>query len=189
MQDVDDTLVPLPDDTDAWLAARGAVPMARRRPVLAYGSNACPSKIAWLRTARALPGPVVVHRVRCRGLAAVWAAGLRVVDDQRPATLAALPGAEEVHAVWWAAEDQVAALDACEGRGVRYDLATVRSGSVEIVDDGRRVEPLAYVGRATARLPLLVDGAPVRCRDVPQADAVALVGRPAGTDGLDLLRW
>lgn len=186
----------LPDgaDLDDWLTARGAAALAERVPVLCYGSNACPSKLTWLRGALGLPGPAVLLRARCTGLAAVWAAGLRVVDDQRPATLAAVPGAEEVHAVWLATPDQVRVLDRCEGRGSRYRLAHVLTGEVRLDDDALVERPLAYVaaetdGRAPrlVRYPLLVGGAPVRCAEVPQAAAAALVGEPAAGDGLALL--
>src|ERR687886_705233 len=98
-------------DLDDWLAERDAPPLADRVPVLCYGSNACPTKITWLRTALGLRGPAVLLTARCTGLAAVWASGLRVVDDQRPATLAALPGNVEDHAVWLATPEQVAVLD------------------------------------------------------------------------------
>ncbi len=73
---------------DAWLAGHGAPPLAERVPVLAFGSNRCPSKITWLRRALGLTGPVVALRVEVSGVAAVWAAGWRARDGARPATLA-----------------------------------------------------------------------------------------------------
>jgi gamma-glutamylcyclotransferase (GGCT)/AIG2-like uncharacterized protein YtfP len=45
--------------------------------------------------------------------------------------------------------------------------------------------PWVYVGHAETRRPLLVDGAPVRCADVPQEVARTLSGETAATDGLD----
>ncbi|MBC3189894.1 gamma-glutamylcyclotransferase [Pseudonocardia sp. C8] len=179
---------------DAWLAERGAAPLAGRVPVLAYGSNACPSKISWMRAERGLTGPVVVLRVRVEGLSAVWAAGLRVVDDQRPATLAAVPGAVEEHAVWLAAPEQVGVLDVVEGRAAcrpRYRLARLAAGTVTLLDGGGVVDrPYAYVAPAgptgdprTDRRPLLVDGAPVPCSSVGQQRARALAGTP-GADGI-----
>ncbi|GAA0648584.1 hypothetical protein GCM10010174_85030 [Kutzneria viridogrisea] len=172
------------EDLDDWLAARGAVPLADRVPVLAYGSNACPSKITWLRESLGLTGPVVALRARCEGLSAVWAAGLRVVDDQRPATLMAAPGVVEEHAVWLASPDQVRVLDTCEGRGRRYRLAGVRSGRV-LLEDGAVVDRvLAYVAASRIRRPLLAGGKPVRCAEVSQADARELDGRRSGPDGL-----
>ena len=45
--------------------------------------------------------------------------------------------------------------------------------------------PWVYIGHAEIRRPLLVDGAPVRCADVPQEVAMTLVGQPAESDGLD----
>lgn len=177
----------LPDGTelDDWLTERDAEPLAERVPLLAYGSNVCPSKITWLREALALPGPVVVLKARCTGLAAVWAAGLRVVDDQRPATLTRAPGVTEYHAVWLATVAQVEVLDRCEGRGERYRLARVDTGEVRLVDGTRIAAPLAYTALAERRLPLLVDGEPVRCADVPQAGAAALTGVP-GPNGLSV---
>jgi gamma-glutamylcyclotransferase (GGCT)/AIG2-like uncharacterized protein YtfP len=170
-------------DLDGWLADRGAVPMAGRVPVLAFGSNRCPGKLTWLREHLGLRGPVVVLRARVEGLAAVWAAGLRARDGARPATLAPAPGAAETHAVWMATPDQVAVLDRCEGRGERYDLVRLRAGgSVRVVtEDGADLEGVwTYWAGTSARAPLLVDGAPVACGDVDQAAARDLVGEPAG---------
>lgn len=45
--------------------------------------------------------------------------------------------------------------------------------------------PWVYLGHAVIRRPLLVEGAPVRCVDVPQAAASSLGGGPAPDDGLD----
>ncbi|MFC4854206.1 gamma-glutamylcyclotransferase [Actinophytocola glycyrrhizae] len=177
-------------DLDDWLAARGASPLRDRVPLLCYGSNACPSKLTWLRDALGLRGPAVLFRARCTDIAAVWACGPRVVDDQRPATLAALPGNTEHHAVWFATAEQVAVLDRCEGRGERYRLARVDTGEVRLADGTVVDGPLAYVAAAPRRMPLLVgensenDGKPVRCLDVPQSGAAALTGTPASTDGL-----
>ena len=180
---------------DAWLHERGAAPLSGRVPVLAYGSNACPSKIGWMRAQRGLTGPVVVLRVRVEGLSAVWSAGLRVVDDQRPATLAAVPGAVEEHAVWLAAPAQFATLDVVEGRSAdppRYRLARVATGGVSLLDGAGVLDrPYAYIapveptGEArTDRRPLLVDGAPVPCSSAGQDAARRLAGTP-GADGLD----
>ncbi|EHR52887.1 hypothetical protein SacmaDRAFT_4713 [Saccharomonospora marina XMU15] len=153
-------------------------------PVLAYGSNACPEKITWLRRTMGLTGAVVVARARCHGMAAVWAAGFRERDGARPATLAAAPGVEEWHAVWFATPDQLAVLDRCEGRGTRYDLVRLREGAVRL-EDGSPVEgALAYVGAAAERMPLLVDGEMVRMAVVPQRRARLLTGVPAASHGL-----
>jgi hypothetical protein len=172
-----------PADLDDWLAAHGGEPLAARLPVLVYGSNRCPSKITWLRRELGLTGPVVVLRAWTRDVAAVWAAGLRARDGQRPATLAAFPGARETHGLWLATPAQVAVLDRCEGRGERYRLA--RPDLAVRTEDGGVVQrPWTYLGLAPRRLPLLVAGAPVRCREVPQSATGALVGAPAEADGL-----
>lgn len=175
-------------DLDGRLVALGAAPMAGRVPVLAYGSNRNPSKISWMRAERGLTGPVVVLRARTSGLGAVWAAGLRVVDDQRPAVLSAAPSREEEHAVWMAAPEQFAALDRVEGRLAdppRYRLGRLRTGTVR-AEDGAVVDlPYAYLGLDRTRRPLLVDGAPVFCEDVAQGAARHLHGETATDDGLD----
>ena len=180
---------------DGWLRERGVAPSAGRVPVLAYGSNANPSKISWMRAERGLTGPVVVLHVRTEDLSAVWSAGHRVVDGQRPATLVAAPGAVETHALWLAAPDQFAALDAVEGRTAdppRYRLARVAIGAVRLTDGGGVIDrPYAYVApveptgeQRTDRRPLLVDGAAVPCSAVGQVAARSLRGVPGG-DGLD----
>lgn len=172
-------------DLDDWLAKHDAAPLAERVPVLAYGSNVCPSKVTWLRERLGLTGPAVVLRARCEGLSAVWSTGFRVVDDQRPATLAGAPGLVEEHGVWFASPDQVRVLDRCEGRGERYRLARVRGGRV-VLEDGAVVDDVfGYVSGSTERQPLLVNGTPVRCSDVAQAAAAELTGTPADADGLD----
>jgi gamma-glutamylcyclotransferase (GGCT)/AIG2-like uncharacterized protein YtfP len=174
---------------DRWLAERGAAPAAARIPVLAYGSNRCPSKITWLRRELGLGAdPVVVLRVRTTGLAAVWATGLRYRDGQRPAVLVATPGVREEHAVWLATPAQIEVLDRCEGRDDRFRLARLPTGdgiSVRTEDGARLAEPWCYLGHGAIRRPLLVDGHPVRCAELPQALARELDGEPGPGDGLD----
>jgi hypothetical protein len=174
---------PAGEALDDWLAARNAALMADRLPILSYGSNANPAKLTWLRETLGLPGPAVVFRARCAGLAAVWASGLRVVDDQRPATLCARPGVVEQHAILMATAEQLQVLDVCEGRGERYHLAELPDADVTVA--GEPVPGLlAYIGAGSVRMPLLVDGEPVRCADVAQAEAQGLVGVPAPDHGL-----
>jgi gamma-glutamylcyclotransferase (GGCT)/AIG2-like uncharacterized protein YtfP len=173
-------------DLDDWLWERDAEPLGARVPVLAYGSNANPAKISWLRAHLGLTGPVVVLRVRCTGLAAVWASHLRVRDGQRPATLVAEPGRMEWHAVWLATPAQVRVLDVCEGRGERYRLVRLASGTVTAEDGTDLDGVLAYTAAGELRAPLLVDGKPVRCADLPQAAALSLVGQQ-GHDGLTVV--
>ncbi|OLT04461.1 hypothetical protein BJF90_22860 [Pseudonocardia sp. CNS-004] len=123
-------------------------------PVLAYGSNRCPSKITWLRRELGMgEDPVVALRARTRGLAAVWASGLRRRDGQRPAVLAAAPGAVEEHVVWLATPEQIAVLDRCEGRDERFRLARLRTGEVRTADGAPVVEPWCYVAHGETRRP------------------------------------
>ena len=170
---------------DTWLARHGAPPCRERVPLLTYGSNKCPSKITWLRRTHGLGAdPVVVLRVRTTGMAAVWASGLRKRDGQRPAVLAAAPGVVESHALWLATPTQIAVLDRCEGRGDRYRLARLSTGTVR-TEDGQLIErPWCYLGASPIRRPLAVAGSFVRCASVPQSVAAGLVGEPAASDGL-----
>ncbi len=181
-------------DLDSWLAERGEPALAERLPVLAYGSNACPEKVSWLRDNVGLEGPAVVLRAEVAGLAAVWSAGVRARDGQRPAVLTAAPGVVETHAVWFVTPRQRRALDRCEGRGERYRLSWVR-GQVRLEDGVALKQVLAYTSRSDTpgqvtsshvdRSPLLVEGQPVRCAEVDQSSAVRLRGVPAGADGVD----
>lgn len=180
-------------DLDRWLAAQHAEPLHARLPVLAYGSNSNPEKISWLRGELGLCGPAIVFRAACSGIAAVWSAGVRARDGQRPAVLAAAPGVE-THTVWFVTPDQRRVLDQCEGRGERYRLAWV-TADINL-DDGtllRRV--LAYTARPDVlgqdvpahlnRSPLLVNGEMVRMSTADQQTAARMSGVPATTDGLD----
>lgn len=182
-------------DLDAWLARQGAAPVAERLPVLAYGSNASPGKIDWIRGNFGLTGPVIALEAEVEGAAAVWTGGTREHDGERPAVLAAAQGSE-THSVWLATPDQRAVLDQVEGRGERYRLAWVHA-PVTLQDGTHHEWVLAYTARPEVigrdvpqihnRSPLLIDGQPVRVTDASQAEARALVGQLAGTDGLDTI--
>lgn len=177
-------------DLDRWLARHGAPPLAERHAVLAYGSNACPSKLTWLRGNLGLSGPVVVLRARCRGVAAVWAAGFRTRDGQRPATLAAMPDAEEDHAVLLATGDQIAVFDRCEGAGHRYHRVLLPSDdalSVTVDGHGPLDRVHAYVGARGDRMPLLVDGRVVPMSEMPDTDPRLIRGVATEQHGFEHL--
>lgn len=179
-------------DLDAWLAGRDAPPLAGRLPILAYGSNANPGKIIWLREAMGLTGPAVVLEADVEGVAAVWAAGFRSRDGQRPAVLAAAPGVTERHAVWLATPEQRAVLDRAEGRGQRYRLAWLRARTT--LTNGQSHDwVLAYLARPQVvaehlnRAPLMVDGRLVRVAELEHGRARLLAGDVAESDGLVFL--
>jgi hypothetical protein len=170
-----------------WLRDRKVARMTDRRPLLAYGSNACPSKLVDLRRRCGLAGPVVMTSCVVTGLAAAWCTGRRQADGSVPATLVAAEGRER-HFVWWVAPDQWAALNRCEGShgrpDDRYDLVALGlSGGRRAVGDGgtglRHL--LAYVGAAAARQPMLgPDGHPLLVRDHGQHHAQALHAASVG---------
>ncbi len=184
-------------DLDSWLTGQGAAPIPARLPLLAYGSNASPGKIGWLRDTVGLTGPAIVLDAHVEGAAAVWSAGIRARDGQRPAVLAAAPGSTERHAVWLVTPDQRSALDRGEGRGERYRLAWVHT-PVTFANGHRLHWVLAYVARPEAigqhveqhlnRSPLLVNGKVVRVADVSQDEAQRLTADEfADSDGLEAI--
>lgn len=164
---------------DPWLTARGAPPLAGRTPVLAYGSNACPSKLTWLRDNLGFTGPAVALLAECGGYAAVWTTGVRARDNQRTVTLMRtphvphVPDVVEQHVVLLATDDQLRVLDVCEGADLscwgepgrddpRYRRELLPDGVVSI-DGAALTAPVhAYFGCHPDRLPALVDGAPIR---------------------------
>ncbi|ASU78800.1 hypothetical protein CDG81_11505 [Actinopolyspora erythraea] len=170
---------------DAWLVEHGAAPLRRRRPVLAYGSNACPEKVGWLRENLDLTGPAVVLRAECSGLSAVWSSGLRPRDGQRPAVLAATSGVTEQHTLWYATAEQRRVLDRCEGRGKRYRLVRLHDSTAIELENGQTPDRvLAYTAAVREMAPLLVNGSVVRCAELGQQQALGLRGEPATGDGL-----
>lgn len=148
-------------DLDYWLAEHDAAPVAGRIAVLAYGSNACPSKVTWLRKEHGLRGPAVVLTARCAGFAAVWATGFRQRDGVRPVTLTAMPGVVEEHAVWLATPAQVEALDSCEGADLaspRYRREVLPAAAVTVTGEVKPPSVEAYFGACADRRPMLIDG-------------------------------
>ncbi|MGY1653421.1 hypothetical protein [Geodermatophilus sp. SYSU D01119] len=143
-------------------------------PVLAYGSNANPAKLAGLGL-----GPIVALRVVTTGLAAAWCTDPRG-DGQIPATLVPAAGVVESHHVLLCTPAQTARFDQVEGRAACiYHLGVLRAGSIT-GEDGRRVDDvLAYVG-GRGRQPLAgADGRPMLLTAVRQAQAAArAAGRP-----------
>lgn len=179
-------------DLDQWLREQGLAPLKERLPVLAYGSNVNPSKITWMRNELGLRDPAIVIYARCHGVAAVWSAGTRSRDGQRPAVLAQYEGYED-HAVWFVTPAQRRVLDACEGRGQRYRLSWLYT-PIRLQNQVQLDAVLAYTARPETlgkniptelnRSPLLVSNHHIRCAELAQEQAAKLAGTPAITDGL-----
>ena len=162
-------------DLDVVLEVLGEPRLARRLPVLAYGSNANPAKLAGLRI-----GPVVALRVSTTGLAAAWCTHPRW-DGQIPATLVAAPGAAETHHVLLCTLGQMSHFDRIEGRAAGcYHLGVLRAGTVTTEDGQRMDDVLAYVG-GRGRQPLAGPvGGPMRLSAVPQAEVAHWAARASG---------
>jgi hypothetical protein len=162
-------------DLDRFLAEVGVTRLAGRVPVLAYGSNANPAKLARLRI-----GPVVAFRVTTTDLAAAWCTDPRA-DGQIPATLVAAPGTVETHHVLLCTSAQMVGFDRVEGRAAGiYDLGVLSAGTVT-ADDGRLLaHVLAYVG-GRGRQPLAgPTGEPMHVTAVPQANVARWAARRPG---------
>ena len=166
------------EDLDASLRRLGVPGLGDRVPVLAYGSNANPAKLAALRI-----GPVVALRAVTTGLAAAWCTDPRR-DGQIPATLVDAPEVVEAHAVLLCTPAQVDRLDAVEGRAAGYyHLGVLRSGRVVLDDSAVLPGVLAYVG-GNRRQPLAgPTGAPLRVAETDQATAAAWAARRPGACG------
>src|SRR3954447_19782322 len=162
-------------DLDTLLCAMGEPGLAARVPMLAYGSNANPAKLADLRI-----GPVVALQVTTTDLAAAWCTDPRR-DGQIPATLTAAPGTVETHHVLLCTQEQMRRFDHAEGRtaGI-YDLGVLRIGTVT-TEDGRRMDDvLAYVG-GWGRQPLAgPTGEPMHVTAASQAEAARWAARRPG---------
>ncbi|GAA5111928.1 hypothetical protein [Haloechinothrix salitolerans] len=191
-----DDAVPADDGValDVWLAERDAPPLAGRTPVLAYGSNACPSKLTWLRENLGFTGPAVALRAECVGYSAVWTTGVRDRDNQRTVTLMPMPDVPHVieeHVVLLATTDQLKVLDVCEAADLscwgepgrpdpRYRRELLPDDVVSVdgaasIDAPVLTEPVhAYFGCHPTREPALVDGAPARAVNgaFPASDAM-----------------
>lgn len=178
---------------DELLTALGEPPLVERSPILAYGSNESPGKITWLRSDLGMSGAVVAIPVWCVGLAGVWCMGTRPRDGSRPVVLAAQDGITERHTVWYATREQRQILDRCEDRGRARRLVELHhpildetgaelSGVLAYTADPAACGP--DVPAAWNRSPLLVQGTLASMYDYDQAQAAALVGEAADSDGL-----
>jgi hypothetical protein len=159
-------------DVDTLLGGLGEPGLTDRVPVLAYGSNANPAKLADLRI-----GPVVALQVTTTDLAAAWCTDPRR-DGQIPATLIAAPGTVETHHVLLCTNEQMRRFDRVEGRAAGiYDLGVLRTGTVTTEDGQPMDDVLAYVG-GHGRQPLAgPTGEPMHVTTVPQAEAARWAAR------------
>ena len=164
---------------DAWLVARGLAPLADRRPLLAYGSNANPSKLAnWAGLL-----PAVVLRCTVTDAAAAWCNGTRARGDV-PATLVAAPGVRENHSVMYVTHEHMRIIDGFEGRtpggtGNRYELLALTECRVTLENGHPVTDVYAYVGGHEKRHPLADPSDPHRgilfARSIDQSAAAAIV--------------
>jgi len=164
---------------DTWLLARTQAPLADRKALLAYGSNANPSKLAaWAGLL-----PAVVLRCTLTDAAAAWCNGTRSRGDV-PATLVAAPGACETHSVMLVTSAHLEIIDSFEGRTAgrtsnRYDLLALSECQVSLETGYPVANVYAYVGGREERHPLADPSDPDRgilfAGSVAQSVAAALV--------------
>lgn len=153
------------------LATGEARSLSGRVLILAYGSNACPQKLA----ERYQGEDVFALSADVDDWAAVWCSARRRSGDV-VCTLAPFPGARERHAVLAVTTGQLARMDDWEGHPSRYrregftGRVTLEDGSSPAVD--------AYLGTPEMRPTLLVNQRPLLCGSVSYAEVDQLVARP-----------
>lgn len=162
-------------DVDTLLGGLGEPGLADRVPVLAYGSNANPAKLADLRV-----GPVLALQVTTTDLAAAWCTDPRR-DGQIPATLIAAPGTVETHHVLLCTREQLRRFERVEGRAAGiYHLGVLWTGTVTTEDGQPMDDGLAYVG-GWGRQPLAgPTGELMHVTAVPQAETARWAARRPG---------
>lgn len=154
-------------DLDEWLVAAGRPPLRERRPVLSFGSNRCPAKVA------RQGGPMLNLACTTSGLAAVWTHGTRG-DGQVVATLVGAPGARSDDVVSLCTDEEMALLDQVEGRGTGYDLVELDPDQVRLEDGSNPARVAAYVGLGRHRWPVAGDdGHPVALTAMSQEEIAA----------------
>lgn len=139
--------------------------------ILAYGSNACPQKLA----ERYHGEDVFALTAEVHDWAAVWCAARRQSGDV-VCTLAPFPGARERHVVLAVTAGQLGPMDDWEGHPSRYRRERF-TGRVTL-EDGSSPEIDVYLGTPDLRPVLLVDGQPLLCASVSYAEVDSLVARP-----------
>lgn len=169
---------------DAWLVARNQAPLADRTALLAYGSNANPSKLASWPTLL----PAVVLRCTVTDAAAAWCNGTRARGDV-PATLVAAPGVRESHSVMFVTPEHLKVIDGFEGRTPgrtrnRYELLALTECSVTLENGQPVTDVYAYVGGHEERHPLADPSDPDRgilfTGSIDQSQAAVIVRSGGG---------
>lgn len=150
----------------ARLRMLGATPMARRQPVLAYGSNRSPAQLASKFAAGSVDAVIPVVRVDVVGASVVFAAAVAWYGSV-PAALEHDPGARTEAAVTFLDEGQLRVVDASEGGHSRPEVdharhaVRLRSGAVlDRCQSYRSTRPV-----------LTWDGRPIRLREVASVDS------------------
>ena len=147
------------------------VDLADRAPVLAYGSNADPAKLA----AR-LTGTVFALRCAVSDHAAVWCNARRHRDRVVVATIEADPGRTEQHHVLAVTPEQLVEMDGWEGHPDWYRRA--RFAGPVLLESGAVADDVwVYVGTQARRPALRIDGRSLRVAEHCQADVDRLVAR------------
>lgn len=157
-------------DTVRDLATGETKSLTGRILILAYGSNACPEKLAGR-----YPDDVFALSAEVEDWAAVWCSSRRQSGDV-VCTIAPVPGARERHAVLAVTPEQLGPMDEWEGHPSRYRRERF-TGRVTL-EDGSSPAVEAYLGTPDKRPPLLVDGHPLLCSSVSYAEVDHLVARP-----------
>ncbi len=122
----------------AWLRSHGLVPIEKRLPVLACGSNAYPRQLAdkFLRFPVA-DDSILTLPSRIHGIRIVYAASFSVTNGYIPVTPQHVPDGEAETWIQWLSPEQIEAISETEGRGYRL----VELTGVDLVIPGLRESP------------------------------------------------
>jgi hypothetical protein len=132
-----------------------------RMPVIAFGSNAAPIRLA--TKFAGMGARIAVTPARLRHYAVVYSAHFSSYGSL-PATLDACRGATTRLCLTWLTEPQLLHMHRTEGTGERYDYVEL-SGLDLVVERGGQVRRAgAYLSRRGA---LALGGRPVRLAEVP----------------------
>jgi hypothetical protein len=166
------------------LSELGAPPMARRRAVLAFGSNRSPAQLVAKFAGRDRRCAVPVLRAQLADLSVVFTAGVALYGSI-PASLVVDRGATTEVAVTYLDDEQLAVMDATEGAHHSRPPLAAEHGLCLVGG----TEPVPCVRYRSTRPVLLVDGAPVRLAEIGSVGSRLAAGRQLDVQRLLLDVW
>ena len=164
--------VPSPAGLRGWLPEH----TAQHIPLLTYGSNACPGRLA---QKFADPSGIAVFPANVSDVVRVWSCRVNYMDAV-PATLAAAPGASTTAHVLLLPAQLAHEMDVSEERfGPCYRLVRLLHASVQLPGGPVWQSPLTYLGHAE-RGPLIISGRVLPLSEFTEAAARSAIEKRHG---------